>query len=262
MSIYDELVGTRVAGASDLRPERWWVDRRVGVTTMNLKRLDRSPRSLPTRAEAGGYAVPGAVLSTVAPGVAAGLTGLVVFLSLHAVWVLPIWFVAPLGVVAATLGGVAVGWAFLQVEPRLSQRLVFRWLAVAGGAVLVLIPSLLVAWAGDPYFTVFDGVRRASSDIPGIALRFVVEFLVVTTLSGAALGWVVTRSRRGTVAVATAALAFALGPGHNLPFFHLLAAPAVARTGLLLTLATIVAASATFVVVDRVVRPVARDDAA
>ena len=52
--------------------------------------------------------------------------------------------------------------------------------------------------------------------------------------------------------MAAAALAFALGPGHNLPFFHVVAAPAAARTAVLLTLAPIVVASAVFVVVDSV----------
>ncbi|WP_255195342.1 hypothetical protein [Halorarius litoreus] len=221
---------------------------------MDLSHRDRSlgtvegTRTGAERASATGFA-------TYAPGVAAGAAGLVVFLTVHAVLILPIWFVAPLGIVAAVVGGVAVNWAYRSVESHLPASLGGRWVALAGGAILVLTPSLVVAWAGEPYFTVVDGVRRAAGDGPTIAARFVVEFLLVTTLSGAALGWVVTRSRRGALAVAVAALAFALGPGHNLPFFHLLYAPAPATTGLLLTLATILTASAVFVLVDRIVTP-------
>lgn len=82
------------------------------------------------------------------------------------------------------------------------------------------------------------------------AVRFVVEFLVVTTLTGALIGWWVTRTRRGTVAVAVAAFAFTIGPGHNLPFFHIVTVPAATQTGLLLTLIPIVVASASFVAID------------
>lgn len=191
------------------------------------------------------------------PGVAAGVAGLVVFLGLHAVWIVPIWSVAPLGLVVAVLGGAAVGWAYLHVGPHLPAGIVRRWLAVAGGTVLVLVPSLVLAWSGDPYFTVVDGVRVPTTGTSAIAVRFVVELLVVTTLSGALLGWGITRTRRGTVAVAAAALAFALGPGHNLPFFHVATAPVAARTAVLLTLAPIVVASAVFVAVDALL---ARDE--
>lgn len=184
------------------------------------------------------------------PGVAAGLAGFAVFLVLHAVWIIPIWFVAPLGLIIGSLGGVAVNWAYLHVESHLPAGYIYRWVALAGGAVLILSPSLLVAWAGDPYFVVIDGASVPTASVSGIVVRFVVEFLVVTTLAGALLGWLVTRTRSGTVAVAVAAFAFAIGPGHNLPFFHIWSAPGPTQTGLLLTLASIMVASATFVAVD------------
>lgn len=188
--------------------------------------------------------------AALAPGLAAGVAGLAVFLVLHAVWIVPIWSVTALGLVVAVLGGAAVSWAYLQVEPHLPGGTVRRWLAVAGGAALVLSPSLVVAWAGTPYFTVVDGSRVPTAERSVVAARFVVEFLVVTTLSGALVGWLVTHTRRGTVVVAVAAFAFAIGPGHNLPFFDVVTAPATARTAVLLTLTPIVVASAVFVAVD------------
>ena len=215
----------------------------MGVTRLDAANLNERPGN--ERAHTGRYP-----LGAYAPGVAAGVAGLAVFLGLHAVWIVPIWSVTPLGVVVAVVGGVAVSWAYHHVEPHLGGGGVRRWLAVAGGGILILTPSLVVAWLGAPYFTVVDGVRVATSDTAAIAVRFVVEFILVTTLTGALLGWLVTRSRRGTLAVATAALAFALGPGHNLPFFHVVTAPAAAQTAVLLTLAPIVVASTVFVVVD------------
>ena len=187
--------------------------------------------------------------TALAPGLVAGVAGLVVFLVLHAVWIVPIWSVTMFGLVVAILGGAAVSWAYLQVEPHLPQGHVRQWLSLAGGAALILSPSLVVAWAGDPYFTVVDGVRVPTGESSVTAVRFVVEFLVVTTLSGGLIGWFVTRTRRGTVAVAVAAFAFALGPGHNLPFFHVVTAPMAAQTAVLLTLGPIVVASAVFVAV-------------
>lgn len=193
----------------------------------------------------------GRILGTgLLPGVAAGVTALVVFLLLHAVWIVPIWSVVPLGLVIAGVAGVAVGRAYRHVEPHLPGGLLRRWLTVAGGAALVLVPSLVVAWVGEPYFVVVDGARVPTGGGSTVAVRFAVEFLLVTTIAGAVLGRAVTRTRRGTLSVAVAAFALALGPGHNLPFFHVVAAPAAARTAVLLTLAPIVVASAVLVAID------------
>jgi hypothetical protein len=42
-------------------------------------------------------------------GVTAGMAGLFVFLILHHLWIVPIWFILPFGVVVAAVGG-AAGW--------------------------------------------------------------------------------------------------------------------------------------------------------
>lgn len=62
----------------------------------------------------------------------AGLGGLVVFLVVHAAWILPIWFIAAPGSVFAALGGAAVGWAYHELRPR------FRGPAAALFALLSL----------------------------------------------------------------------------------------------------------------------------
>ncbi len=49
----------------------------------------------------------------------AGCAGLVVFLLLHALWILPIWFILPIGLPIAAVGGLAVGWGYGEVRPRL-----------------------------------------------------------------------------------------------------------------------------------------------
>lgn len=55
-------------------------------------------------------------------GAIAGIAGLAVFLLLHHVWIVPIWFVAPAGAVFAASGGATVGAAYAQLRPRLPGR--------------------------------------------------------------------------------------------------------------------------------------------
>lgn len=45
-----------------------------------------------------------------------------VFLVLHHAWIAPIWFVAPMGAVLASLGGAAVGAAYAELRPVLPRR--------------------------------------------------------------------------------------------------------------------------------------------
>lgn len=186
------------------------------------------------------------------PGVLAGLVGFVVFLLLHAVWIRPIWFVAPLGIAIAGIGGVAVGWAFADVKPHLPAGVIGRWVAVGVGAVLVLTPTMILVQLGDPYVPVVDGVAQVEAvDVPSLAVRFVVELIVVTAVTGAGVGWLLTRRRRGALAVSAASVALALGPGHNIPFFQLASHLTATRTALLLLLAAIASASMVLVTVDR-----------
>ena len=42
-------------------------------------------------------------------GVISGMAGLLVFLTIHHFWIKPIWFIAPIGLMIAGLGGLAVG---------------------------------------------------------------------------------------------------------------------------------------------------------
>ncbi len=55
-------------------------------------------------------------------GVLAGVAGLLVFLVLHALWIVPIWFILPAGMVVAAGGGLAIGWAYAELRQRLPGR--------------------------------------------------------------------------------------------------------------------------------------------
>lgn len=195
--------------------------------------------------------VEGRPMAVYLPGVSAGFVGFAVFLILHAIWIVPIWFIIPIGLVMAGVCGAVVGWAYETVSPHLPPGLLARSLSVAGGTILVLTPSTFLFLFGDPTVPVVDGIARTDAiDVPSLAGRFVLDLLVVTGASGAIVGWLLTRRREAAVAMMAAGVAFALGPGHNLPFFHLDALPEATRTGLLLMLASIVSASLVLVLFD------------
>ena len=61
-----------------------------------------------------------------------------VFLVVHALWTLPIWFIAAPGSVVAALGGAGAGWAYHEVRPRFRRPV---------GAILALLGLQLVAVA-------------------------------------------------------------------------------------------------------------------
>lgn len=119
----------------------------------------------------------------------------------------------------------------------------WSWLVVAGLMTIVLVPGVILSYTHGPLFdlqsaTIPPGQGRA------VALRFTLELLVTASLAGALAGVLLGRSARGAVACATAALAFAIGPGHNIPMFgnH-----PVALKGHALMLAIVVATSVSFV---------------
>jgi hypothetical protein len=150
-------------------------------------------------------------------GVAAGIAGLLTFLVLHALWIVPIWFILPVGLLVAGGGGLAVGWAYAELWCGLPRR---PWtaLAVVGVIAVMLLPAVLLAELRAPLFTVTPAGARPAESTAMIVARFVGELLVTATLVGGLAGRWLGRTRRAAVATAVAGFIFALGPGHNIPF--------------------------------------------
>jgi hypothetical protein len=151
-------------------------------------------------------------------GVLAGITGLLAFLIVHALWIMPIWFILPLGLVIAGAGGLAVGWSYAELRNRLPKR---PWTAPAIVVVIsvILLPALLLAELRQPMFTVSPaGVVNLAIGVPEAVIRFIAELLLTATLTGGLLGWWLGRTWRAAGATAVAGFVFALGPGHNIPF--------------------------------------------
>ena len=175
-------------------------------------------------------------------GIVASLVGLFTFLVIHHFWIQPIWFILPVGLALAAIGGIAVGWSYEELHASLPSR---PWTALALAAIIaaILAPAILLAELRAP---LVDPVTLAI--LPGQGLRattrFFLELLVPAAAVGAAAGWFLTHSSRAAVATAVAGLVYALGPGHNIP---LLGGTASAGKGLLLLLAITVAATVTLV---------------
>ncbi len=181
-------------------------------------------------------------LASLAGGVVASLVGLVVFLAIHHVWIKPIWSVAPVGSLIAAAGGLAVGWAYHEIRAGLPSA-PWTWLGVAALMLAILLPAVLLSFTHGPLFDL------ATATIPPgqgrrVAVRFVLELLLTATAMGALSGWVLGRSPRAMLATAIAGLAFAMGPGHNIPMFG---TNPVAFKGLALMLAIVGASSITLV---------------
>lgn len=150
-------------------------------------------------------------------GVSSGIGGLALFLVLHALWTLPIWFIAPIGLVIAIPGGLAIGWAYAELLPSMPAGLLLRTVVVTGIVVAVLAPAFVLAELRDPLFDVTDGAAVLARPLSFAVLIFLAELLATAAAMGAVIGWLIGRTRRATAATAVAALAFALGPGHNIP---------------------------------------------
>jgi hypothetical protein len=176
-------------------------------------------------------------------GILSGVAGLFVFLVIHHFWITPIWFILPLGLVIAGLGGLVVGWSYREIRAGLPPR---PWTALALAALIgaILAPGILLAQLREPLINLSLGaIPRVA--IGRLLIHFSLELLIPATVIGAVAGWFLGRTRRAALATGLAGLVFALGPGHNIPFLG--NTPAVGK-GLTLLLAITVTSA--FVLVE------------
>lgn len=167
-------------------------------------------------------------------GLLSGIAGLLVFLTIHHFWIRPIWFILPPGLVIAGLGGLAVGWAYTEIQVGLPPR---PWTSLAIFALVgaTLAPAVLLAQLRPPPLDISTGAIINGSSASVIA-RFVIELLLTAMVVGGLAGWWLGHTGRAAFATALAGFVFALGPGHNVPFLG--NTPAVGK-GLALLLAII-----------------------
>ncbi|GAC1645897.1 MAG: hypothetical protein NVS9B11_17380 [Candidatus Dormibacteraceae bacterium] len=151
--------------------------------------------------------------AAVIAGALAGVAGFAAFLVVHAIWILPIWFIAPMGLVIAALGGACVGWAYNIHRNHLPRSSWRRILAVFTAATLVLLPAEPLALTHRNL-----DMRDTAQTALDTSLLAGALFLASAALIGAAGGAFLGRSLRAAGVTALAAIAFAIGIGHNAPF--------------------------------------------
>ncbi len=172
-------------------------------------------------------------------GMSAGVAGLLVFLVIHHFWIKPIWFILPIGLVIAAIGGLAVGWAYGELLPGLPRRpwTTFAWFALIG---LTLAPAVVIAQLRPPLFTGTGMNVIATVSVEQAAVIFIRDLLLPAAVIGGLCGWLIGRTKRAVLATALAGFVFAMGPGHNVPFLG--NQPATGK-GIILLIAIVLAAS-------------------
>jgi hypothetical protein len=176
-------------------------------------------------------------------GIFAGIAGLLVFLALHHLWIKPIWFILPIGLVIAAAGGLAAGWAYSELLPGLPKRpwTIFTWATLVS---LTLAPAVVLAQLRPPVFSGTGMDVTASITVAQAVVIFARDLLLTASVTGGLAGWLIGHTKRAALAMALAGFVFALGPGHNLPFLG--NTPGTTK-GILLLLAVILSASVVLV---------------
>lgn len=191
------------------------------------RRRELASRSGVIEATAGPGHGDGRQEAAVVAGTLAGIAGLGVFLLVHQLWIAPIWFVAPIGALVAGLGGAAVGASYATLRPHL-PRPPWTVIGVAALFAAMLAPAILLAEARGPMFAMGDDGGGTLLVPPMDALlEVLVGLIAVSALTGAVIGALVGRSRRAAGVTLLAAVALAVGPGHNIPLLG--ATPAVGK---------------------------------
>ena len=119
--------------------------------------------------------------SAIFAGAISGIVGLLVFLTIHHYWVRPIWFILPVGVFFAVLGGTAAGWAYYELMPSLPTR---PWssLSLILLIALILTPATLLAELRSPLFDISNPENATLAASTGRAVVvFTAELVLATT---------------------------------------------------------------------------------
>src|SRR5574341_165388 len=176
-------------------------------------------------------------------GMSAGVAGLLVFLVIHHFWIKPIWFILPIGLVIAVIGGLAAGWAYSELHPHLPGR---PWTILAWATLvsLTLAPAVVLAQLSRPLFIGTGENATLTVSAKQAMIIFICNLLLTTTVTGGLGGWLIGGTKQAALATALAGFVFALGPGHNIPFLG--NTPATGK-GIFLLLAVILSASAVLV---------------
>jgi len=171
-------------------------------------------------------------------GLLSGVVGLLAFLVIHHIWIRPIWFILPAGLVIAGLGGLAVGWSYAEIRAGLPPR---PWTSLAVFVLVgaTLTPAILLAQLRPPPIDISTGAIL-NGTVASVIARFVIELLFTASIVGGLAGWWLGHNWRAVLATALAGFVFALGPGHNIPLLG--STPAAGKGVILLVIIIVISA--------------------
>lgn len=143
--------------------------------------------------------LPPEIVAAIVAGALSGVGGALLFATLHALIIVPIWDRMSSGLVWGGVTGAAAGWAFAECYPDVVRTVTKR--GVLSG---VLFGSLL--WISIAPVTGADAILR----LLGLAQRYellaVAVAVILAVIGGGTLGWLLTHKRRATIAGAVAGL--------------------------------------------------------
>jgi hypothetical protein len=147
------------------------------------------------------------VTPTLIAGAIAGSAALLVFVVLHAAWIVPIWGMLAMLPIAALVGVIAA-WPFEQISARGAlPPAPFDGIAFTALLLLTLMPSAVM------------GVLAGPVDRDRITAAAVIVPLLLAAPAGVLIGALLVGVGPASLGLGVAAFAVALTLGHNLPFF-------------------------------------------
>jgi hypothetical protein len=151
---------------------------------------------------------PARVRASIAAGAVAGLGAGLVFATLHAFLIVPIWDRMMGGLFGAAVTGSVVGWAYAELYPEYPDVAASALFGSRYGALLWLavVPVSLV-----------DAVLHAAGVPPRYELVRVAVAVVLAVAAGAVWGWRRTGRKRAMAASAAATLGLTMAMGGPVP---------------------------------------------
>jgi len=148
---------------------------------------------------------PLSIARVVTEGTIVGAVGAVSFAIVHAMLIVPVWNRIPGGMVRAVPAGIALAWAFEQLVRARNWRTPIAGAVFGAILFLTLVPG-----------TVFANTLRLAGAHPG-DWPGTIGTLAIAAASGGLAGWILTRERRASRALAIATLVLTAAAGGPVP---------------------------------------------
>lgn len=154
--------------------------------------------------------MPRRAIAAMIAGALSGVAGALVFATLHAFIIVPIWDRMTSGLVVGALAGVAAGAAFSEFFPESVSTSSVRSIlqgAMFGALLWVIVAPVSIA----------DAILRYAGIAPRMELVAVGVAVVLAVGAGAILGWVRTHNRQGSIVGAAATMLLVIAMAGPVP---------------------------------------------